>query len=84
MPVLGMSANVLHMGVPELARKAGISPTHLRNIEAGRANPTIEVLERLGGPLNRQPAWLLRKAELRTERWKWPFWRERVDDRLND
>ena len=64
----------------DVADAAGISDTYLRNIEAGTENPTVEVLERLAGPLNIQPSWLIRKAELETTRWKRRRGRARIDD----
>ena len=35
-----------------LANEAGISPTYLRSIERGVANPTINILDKISNQLN--------------------------------
>lgn len=35
----------------QLANRAGISPTYIRDIEAGRKNPTVQVLSYICGAL---------------------------------
>lgn len=54
------------LALAELARQAGVSRRYLTEAEAGRANPTVLVLERLAAALGMQPAALL--APLDAER----------------
>lgn len=50
--------DILQMGLREMAKKLGISPTHLSDIELGKRRPSAQLLnkyleaELLGGKLN--------------------------------
>ncbi|MFQ5894788.1 MAG: XRE family transcriptional regulator [Nitrospinota bacterium] len=44
------------LGLPELARRAGLEAEELRRIEEGRGDPPLSLLERLAGALGVSPA----------------------------
>jgi XRE family aerobic/anaerobic benzoate catabolism transcriptional regulator len=51
------------LSLSELARRAGVSRRYLTEAEAGRANVTVALLQRIAGPLGTLPSRLLAAAE---------------------
>jgi len=43
---------ILHMSQAELGERSGVAASHLSNIEKGRSNPTLEVMEAIAKALN--------------------------------
>ena len=42
----------LHMSQAELSERSGVAVSHLSNIEQGRGNPTLEVMEAIANALD--------------------------------
>ncbi|MDD4857327.1 MAG: XRE family transcriptional regulator [Candidatus Krumholzibacteria bacterium] len=53
-----------HFTLKNVEAKAGISATHISEIERGKTSPTIGALIRIAEALNRDPAYFIEDAEL--------------------
>jgi transcriptional regulator with XRE-family HTH domain len=53
-----------HLTLKNVEAKAGISATHISEIERGKTSPTIGALIRIAEALNRDPAYFIEDAEL--------------------
>jgi len=53
-----------HLTLKNVEAKAGISATHISEIERGKTSPTIGALVRIAEALNRDPAYFIEDAEL--------------------
>ncbi len=53
-----------HLTLKNVEAKAGISATHISEIERGKTSPTIGALVRIADALSRDPAYFIEDAEL--------------------
>jgi len=54
----------LHLTLKAIEAQAGISATHVSEIERGKTSPTVGALLRIAGALEREPAYFLEPEEL--------------------
>jgi transcriptional regulator with XRE-family HTH domain len=72
--VLSQALNRSHVSDTEIARRAGLSRTYIRQLKGGKASPSLRTLSAIGAALGVEASKLVRQSELlRDGRSIWPF-----------